>query len=302
MARPLAFIGTGIMGRPMAANLLRAGYPVAVFNRSRPPLEELKKVGATLCGSSAEAAAKAEVIITCLPDSPDVESVALGPGGIIEGAKEGSLYIDMSTISPAVSKNVAAALEEKKVRMLDAPVSGGDVGAREATLSIMVGGPARDFEEAQPILEAMGKTIVHVGTEVGAGGYVKIANQIMVALHIGAMSEALVLGSKAGVSPEKMIAALSGGLAQSRVLELRGPNLLRGEYPAGFRARLHRKDLRLAMEAGTELGVPIPLAAQLYQMFNALVTAGRGELDHSGLATLFEDLAGYKVCERENPA
>ena len=296
MSQSIAFVGTGIMGRPMVLNLLKAGFSVAVFNRSRPPLDELGEAGATVCGSSAEAASKADVVITCLPDSPDVEAVVLGPGGILEGAREGSLYIDMSTISPAVSKKVAETLAGRKVRMLDAPVSGGDVGAREGTLSIMVGGAASDFEEAKPVFGAMGKTVVHVGEEGGAGGYVKIANQIMVGLHIAAMSEALVVGSKAGVDPEKMIAALSGGLAQSRVLELRGPNLVRGEYPAGFRIRLHRKDLRLAMEAGAEIGVALPSAGQLYQMFNSLVTSGIGDLDHSGYATLIEDLAGHKVC------
>ncbi|MEE9273830.1 MAG: NAD(P)-binding domain-containing protein [bacterium] len=295
MSRPLAFIGTGIMGRPMTLNLLKAGYPVAVYNRSRPSLDELGKAGATVCASAAEAAGKGKVIMTCLPDSPDVEAVALGPGGIKEGAKPGSLYVDMSTISPAVSKKVAAALAEGGVRMLDAPVSGGDVGAREGTLSIMMGGAAADFEEARPVMEAMGKTIVHVGDQVGAGGYVKIANQIMVGLHIGAMSEALVLGSKAGVDPEKMIAALSGGMAGSRVMEMRSQNLVKGEYPPGFRIRLHRKDLRLAMEAGAEFGVGLPLAGLLYQNFHSLVTAGRGELDHSGYATLVEDLAGHKI-------
>jgi 2-hydroxy-3-oxopropionate reductase len=296
MSRELAFIGTGIMGKPMALNLIRAGHTLFVHSRSRPPLDELEKAGATVCKSAAEAASKAEATISCLPDSPDVEAVALGPDGVREGAKEGSLFIDMSTISPAVSKAVAAALAEKKVRMLDAPVSGGDVGAREGTLSIMAGGASADFEEALTILQAMGKTIVHVGEEVGAGGYVKIANQIMVGLHIGAMSEALVVGSKAGVDPEKMIEVLSGGLAHSRVLELRGPNLVRGEYLAGFRIRLHRKDMRLAMEAGADLGVPLPLAAQVQQMFTALVAAGRGELDHSGLATMVEDLARHRVC------
>lgn len=295
MSRSIAFIGTGIMGRPMVLNLLKAGYSAAVYNRSTPSLDELGKAGAEVCGGSAEAASKADVIITCLPDSPDVEAVVLGPGGVLEGAKEGALYIDMSTISPAVSKKVAAALGAKKVRMLDAPVSGGDVGAREGTLSIMVGGARADFEEAVPVFEAMGKTIVHVGENIGDGGYVKIANQIMVGLHIAAMSEALVLGSKAGVDPGKMIEALSGGLAQSRVLDLRGPNLVKGEFPAGFRIRLHRKDLRLAMEAGADLGVAIPATGQLYQMFTALLTADRGELDHSGYATLIEDLAGHKV-------
>ncbi len=295
MSQSIAFIGTGIMGRPMVLNLLKAGHSVAVYNRSKPPLDELGRAGADVCGGSAEAASKAGVIITCLPDSPDVESVVLGQGGVLEGAKEGALYIDMSTISPTVSKKVAAALGGKKIRMLDAPVSGGDVGAREGTLSIMAGGATADFEEAVPVFEAMGKTIVHVGENVGDGGYVKIANQIMVGLHIAAMSEALVLGSKAGVDPEKMIAALTGGLAQSRVLDMRGPNLVKGEYPAGFRIRLHRKDLRLAMEAGADLGVAIPATGQLYQMFTALLTAGRGELDHSGYATLIEDLAGHKV-------
>ena len=299
MSRSVAFIGTGIMGKPMVLNLLKAGHSVAVHNRSKPPLEELGEAGAVVCGSASEAASRAEVIITCLPDSPDVELVALGEGGIIEGAREGSLFIDMSTIAPGVSKKVAGALGERGVRMLDAPVSGGDVGAREGTLSIMVGGAAKDFEDALPVFEAMGKTIVHVGENVGDGGYVKIANQIMVGLHIAAMSEALVLGSKAGVNPEKMIAALSGGLAQSRVLELRGPNLVKGEYPPGFRIRLHRKDLRLAMEAGADLGVAIPAAGQLYQMFTALLAADRGELDHSGFATLIEDLAGHRVCDTE---
>jgi 2-hydroxy-3-oxopropionate reductase len=278
----------------MAKNVLAKGFPLAVYNRSSAPVEELAKLGAYPCQCSREVAERSEVILTCLPDSPDVEQVILGPQGVLEGARPGSIIADMSTISPQVSVRIGAEAAKMGVRMLDAPMSGGDKGAIAGTLSIMVGGEESAFEECLDIFRAMGKTIVHVG-ELGAGGYTKLANQIMVAVQLEAMAEGLVLGAKAGVDPALMVEAIGAGLARCGVLEVRAPSVLEGNFNPGFMIRLHLKDLRLALEAGHALGVPLPVTAGVREMYNALQVAGKGDRDHSGIILLLEDLAKVQV-------
>ena len=289
--KKIGFIGLGIMGKPMVRNLMKAGYSPVVFNRSSAAVEVLVGEGATAAASAKEVAEKSDVIITMLPDSPDVEAVVLGEGGIIEGVKEGSLLIDMSTISPVVTRTLATALGSSGVRMLDAPVSGGDKGAIAGTLSIMVGGDAGDFEAARPIFETVGKTIVHCGP-IGSGQVVKACNQVVVAIVIEAISEALVLGSKAGVDPEVIIKVLSGGLAQTRVMDLRGPTMIRDEFTPGFKAKLHKKDLGIVMDAAREFNVELPVTKIVDGMFIDLINNGGGELDHSALLTVVQKLSG----------
>jgi 2-hydroxy-3-oxopropionate reductase len=290
----IGFIGLGIMGRPMARNLLKAGYPLVVHNRSQAAVQELTGLGAEAAASPAEVARRARIVITMLPNSPDVEAVALGPQGIVEGARAGGLLADMSTISPLVSQRVAAALAARGVRMLDAPVSGGEKGAIEAGLSIMVGGEPGDLDEVRPVFQALGKTITHLGP-IGSGGFVKLANQIIVAINLTGIAEALTLGTKAGIDLERMITALSGGLAGSRCLDQKRPNYLAAAYQPGFKIDLHCKDLGLIMEAAHALGVPLPTTAVVQELFSALRVKGRGGLDHSGVITLLEELAGVKV-------
>jgi 2-hydroxy-3-oxopropionate reductase len=299
MPKRVGFIGLGIMGRPMARNVLSKGFPLSVYNRSKAAVEELARQGAYPCQSAREVAERSEVILTCLPDSPDVEQVILGPQGVLEGAKPGSIIADMSTISPQVSIRLAGEAAKKGVQMLDAPVSGGDRGAIAGTLSIMVGGPQEAFDACLDVFQAMGTKIVHVG-EIGAGGYTKLANQIMVALQLEAMAEGLVLGAKAGVDPTLMVEAIGAGLARCGVLEARAPNVLAGNFAPGFMIRLHLKDLRLALEAGHALGVPLPVTAVVREMYNALHVAGQGDRDHSAIILLLEDLA--KVQVRKKPA
>ncbi len=295
MTQPkIGFIGLGIMGKPMARNLMKAGYPLVVHNRSRAKVDELAKEGATAATSSKEVAAAVDVIITMLPNSPDVELVALGPHGIKEGAKRGQLFIDMSTINPIVSQKIAKELSSSGVAMVDAPVSGGEKGAIDAALSIMAGGEPQDFERALPIFNALGKTITHMGP-LGSGGFTKLANQIIVAINLTAIGEALVFGTKAGVDPQKMIRALSGGLAGSKCLDQKSEKILSGDFAPGFKIDLHSKDLNLIADAARSIGVPIPTAAFVEQLFAALRVRGRGGLDHSGVVTLFEDLAGVQV-------
>jgi 2-hydroxy-3-oxopropionate reductase len=291
MAQVIGFIGLGIMGRPMARNLLRAGYPLIAHNRSRGPVDEIEGAGAKAGSSPRDVAARCEVLITMLPNSPDVELVALGKDGIIEGARPGLTYVDMSTISPIMSQKVGRALEAKGVRMLDAPVSGGEKGAIDGALSIMVGGDKTVFESVRPILESMGKTITLLGP-LGFGGFTKLANQIIVAVNLTALAEALTLGKKAGLDRELLLTALAGGLAGSRCLDQKKPNYLAGAYPPGFKVDLHYKDLGLIMESGRALGVPLPTTALVQELFNALRTRGGGGLDHSGIITLLEALAG----------
>jgi 2-hydroxy-3-oxopropionate reductase len=279
------------MGRPMARNLLKAGYSLVVHSRSRGPVDEIVKVGATAAASPKEVAGQCDVLITMLPNSPDVEQVALGPSGIIEAARRGLLFADMSTISPIVSKKVGAALAAKGVAMLDAPVSGGEKGAIDGALSIMVGGDKAVFERVLPIFQAMGKTITLLGP-LGFGGFTKLANQIIVAVNLTALGEALTLGKKAGLDRELLLTALAGGLAGSRCLDQKKPNYVANTYNPGFKIDLHYKDLGLIMETARELGVPLPATAVVQELFSALRVKGRGGLDHSGVITLLEDLAG----------
>jgi 2-hydroxy-3-oxopropionate reductase len=290
----IGFIGLGIMGKPMAKNLIKAGYSLVVHNRSRGKVDELVNEGATAASSPKEVARDVDVIITMLPNSPDVELVALGPDGIKEGAKRGQLLIDMSTINPVISQKIAKELSSAGVSMIDAPVSGGEKGAIDAALSIMVGGEADDFERALPIFRALGRTITHMGP-LGAGGFTKLANQIIVAINLTAIGEALVFGSKAGVDPEKMIRALSGGLAGSKCLEQKSEKILTGDFAPGFKIDLHAKDMNLITDAARTVGAPVPVAALVEQILSALCVKGRGGMDHSGLITFFEDLAGVAV-------
>jgi len=278
----------------MAKNLIKAGYSLVVHNRSRVKVDELVKSGATAATSPKEVAAATDVIITMLPNSPDVESVALGPSGIKEGARNGQLFIDMSTINPLISQKIAQELSSLGVAMIDAPVSGGEKGAIDATLSIMAGGESPDFERALPIFNALGKTITHMGA-LGSGGFTKLANQIIVAINLTAIGEALVFGSKAGVDPQKMIRALSGGLAGSKCLDQKSEKILNGDFTPGFKIDLHAKDLNLIADAARSIGAPIPTAAFVEQLFAALRVRGRGGMDHSGVITLFEDLAAVQV-------
>ena len=291
MAEVIGFIGLGIMGRPMARNLLKAGYSLVVHSRSKGPVEEIVKAGAKAAGSPRDVAAQCDVLITMLPNSPDVELVALGPNGIVEGARRGLIFADMSTISPIVSKKVGEALAAKGVAMLDAPVSGGEKGAIDGALSIMVGGDKAVFEKVLPIFQAMGKTITLLGP-LGFGGFTKLANQIIVAVNLTALAEALTLGKKAGLDRELLLTALAGGLAGSKCLDQKKPNYLANTYNPGFKIDLHYKDLGLIMESASALGVPVPTTAVVQQLFTALRVKGRGGLDHSGVITLLEDLAG----------
>ncbi len=290
----LGFIGLGLMGKPMARNLLRAGYRLTVHNRSRAPVEELVAEGAEPAWSPKEVAEASDVVITCLPDAPDVETVALGPEGIIEGAHSGLIFVDMSTIAPPAARRIARRLSEAGIPMLDAPVSGGDVGAREATLSIMVGGPRSVFETCLPIFQAMGKRITYVG-ESGAGQIAKACNQTIVAGTMAVIAEALVLAAKSGVDPGRVLEAIQGGAAHSWALEMRAPRLLRRQMAPGFKAQMQYKDLRIIAETGQAAGVPMPVTAVVRELYAAMVAAGRGGLDHSAIVTVLEDLAGVQV-------
>jgi 2-hydroxy-3-oxopropionate reductase len=291
MAQVIGFIGLGIMGRPMARNLLKAGYSLVVHSRSQGPVDEIVKAGATAAASPKDVAAQCDVLITMLPNSPDVEQVVLGPNGVIEGARRGMILADMSTISPIVSQKIGKALEAKGVAMLDAPVSGGEKGAIDGALSIMVGGDKGVFERVLPIFQAIGKTITLLGP-LGFGGFTKLANQIIVAVNLTALAEALTLGKKAGLDRELLLTALAGGLAGSKCLDQKKPNYVSNTYNPGFKIDLHYKDLGLIMDAARSLGVPLPTTAVVQELFSALRVKGKGGLDHSGVITLLEDLAG----------
>ncbi len=291
MPEKVGFVGLGIMGKPMARNLMQAGYDLVVHHQSRGKPEEL---GAEVVESPREIAEIAGVVFTMLPGPPEVREVVSGRGGILEGAREGSLIVDMSTSSPALARELALSARERGVGMLDAPVSGGDVGAEEGTLSIMAGGSEQDFGRAKSLFEVMGKTIVHVG-EAGAGQTVKACNQIVVALVIEAVSEALVLGSKARVDPAKVIEVLSGGLAGNKVMEVKKQKFLSHNFEPGGKVEFHLKDLGIALEAGKEYRVPLPVTAVVDQMFGALVAKGRSGWDHSAVLTLIEEWAGHEI-------
>lgn len=290
----IAFIGLGIMGKPMAGHLLKAGYPVIACNRSPQAVADLVSQGAQAADTPAQAAQSADLIITMLPDSPDVELVALGDKGIIEGAKEGALYADMSSIAPSTARKVAEELGAKGVRCLDAPVSGGQLGAQQATLSIMVGGSEADFEAFKPVFEVLGQTITLCGPS-GAGQTVKACNQIQVAMNFAGMAEAFVLGAKAGVDPAIILKVLSGGYAQTKVMDVRGPKIIQGDFEPGFKSAFHFKDLNIIMKTATDFGVPLPVTSVIHSLYNAMVSLGRGDLDHSGLITIIEDLAGVEA-------
>jgi 2-hydroxy-3-oxopropionate reductase len=283
----IGFIGLGIMGKPMALNLVRAGFELVVHNRSRGPADELAAAGARAESSAAAVAAAADVLITMLPDSPDVESVVLGDGAPAGALRSGSLFIDMSTIAPSVSRRIAAALAARGIAALDAPVSGGEKGAVEATLSIMAGGDAAAFERAAPIFAALGKNVVHIGGP-GAGQVAKACNQIVVAVTIEAVAEAIGLAAASGVDPAKVRAALLGGFAQSRILDLHGQRMLDRAFAPGFKAKLHLKDMGIAVEAAAGAEIDAPAARLLRDRFAQLVARGDGERDHSALLELVE--------------
>lgn len=295
MADRIGFIGLGIMGRPMARNLRKAGYPLIVHSRSRGPVEELVGAGATDGGSPKAVASQSDVVITMLPDSPQVRQVLLDANGVIEGVRRGQVVVDMSTISPLVTQEVATALAATGVATLDAPVSGGQKGAIEATLSIMVGGPRAVFDRVMPIFQAMGKNIVHIGDEPGAGQVAKACNQIIVANTIMAVAEALTLARKAGVNVAKVREALLGGFAHSRILDLHGQRILDRNFEPGFRVRLHQKDLGIALAAGKAYGVPLFATALVHEAMGALAAQGHQDLDHSALARFVESLSGLEA-------
>ncbi len=295
MSEILGFIGLGVMGKPMAGHLIKAGFPVVVHNRSRGKVDELVAQGAKGAASPAEVARQATVVITMLPDTPDVERVLTGPDGVLAGVQKGALVIDMSSISPVATERLAALVAEKGAAMLDAPVSGGEIGAINATLSIMVGGDEAAFNRARPIFEAMGnkERIVHIGKS-GAGQVCKVCNQVAIGGALAGVSEAFALARKTGVDAARVRAALLGGFAASKVLEVHGERMLTGNYKPGFRARLYQKDLRLANEAAAANNVAMPGTAIVTQMVNALVAAGGGDLDYAALGTVLFGLAGEK--------
>lgn len=300
MSKPtIGFIGLGIMGTPMCRNLMGAGYELVVHDLNREAVGELAAAGAKEAHSPQEVAQQSEVIITMLPDSPDVEQVALGADGLIEGVSEGDIYVDMSSIAPSTAVSVAETMAAKGVCCLDAPVSGGDVGAINAALSIMVGGDEAAFNEVKPIFEALGKTITLCGPN-GAGQTVKACNQIQVALNFVGMAEALVLGTKAGVDPAIIVEVLSGGYAQTRVMDVRGPRIVQGDFEPGFKSKFHFKDLNIIMKTGNDYQVPLPATSLAHELFMAMMAADRGDLDHSGIITVLEDLAGVQARSKES--
>jgi 2-hydroxy-3-oxopropionate reductase len=299
MDKPIiGFIGLGIMGKPMVRNLIKAGYALIVHNRSRAAVDELTREGAQAATDAKEVAGRTEIIITMLPDSSDVDLVCAGENGIFSALKSGTLLIDMSTISPAVARKLAGEAQRRGCDMLDAPVSGGEAGAISASLSIMIGGEAAAVERAMPIFESLGRHIVHVG-RAGAGQVTKAANQMVVGTTIAIVSEALVLAAKAGVDPAKVRQALLGGFAQSKILEAHGQKMLEHNFKPGFRIRLHEKDMKIALGAGFEYGVPLMVTGQVAQMMSAMKSMGHGELDHSGLVKLIEQMASTELTHNE---
>ena len=290
----IGFIGLGIMGKPMSKNLLKAGYELVVYNRSKAKVEEVVAAGAQAAASPKEVAARTEIIITMLPNSPEVKQVVLGENGIIEGAKAGAVVVDMSSIAPLVSREIASKLAAKGIEMLDAPVSGGEPKAIDGTLSVMVGGKREVFERCFPVMKAMAGSVVLTG-EIGAGNVTKLANQVIVALNLAAMSEALVLATKAGVSPELVYQAIRGGLAGSAVLEAKAPLVMDRKFNPGFRINLHIKDLQNVLDTSHEIGVPLPLTAAVMEIMQALKADGKGDNDHGALIQYYEKEAHIEV-------
>ena len=287
----IAFIGMGTMGAPMALNILNAGYDVVVHNRHRDKEKPVVEAGAARAASPAEAAAGADIVITCVSDTPDVRVILLGDNGVIEGAKKGTVVVDMSTISPSATREMGDTLAKKGILMIDAPVSGGSEGAQKGTLAIMVGGDPDDVEKVRPVLEAMGKTITHVGP-IGSGQITKAINQVVIAATYLGVAEGMTLGMKAGLDMEKVVAAIAGGAAGSWVLDNRAAFMVKNDYPLGFRVRLHAKDLKIALEAARELGVTLPVSAQVEQIESGLIGRGFGDEDVSAMARSIRELSG----------
>jgi len=296
MSSRIGFIGLGVMGRPMARNLLKAGHGLAVYDISPAGVKELAAAGATSCASAKGVAQHSDIVITMLPDGPDVEKAVLGPNGVLEGARPGSTLVDMSSINPIVSQKVGEACAEKGVEFLDAPVSGGEPKAIDGTLAIMVGGGEAIFDKLSPILHAMGGSVTLTGP-VGAGNMTKLANQIIVACNIAAMGEALVLATKAGLDPEVVFNAIKGGLAGSTVLNAKAPMVIARNFKPGFRIRLHQKDLRNALLAAEEFKVPLPLTGIVQGLVMSLMNEGKGDDDHSAIVTAIEKMAGIKIAK-----
>ena len=290
----LGFIGLGIMGKPMASHLVKAGHTVHVCDLVEESVTYLCSLGAKGCRCCNEVAERSEIIFIMVPDTPDVEAVLFGKDGLAQGLKPGSIVVDMSSISPIATKEFAKRLSAIGVKMLDAPVSGGQVGAENATLSIMIGGPLDVFERVKPYFELMGKNIVHIGGH-GDGQTCKVANQIVVALTIEAVAEALLFSAKAGADPAKVRAALLGGFAQSRILELHGERMIQRTFNPGFRIRLHQKDLNLALQAARSMGLSLPNTATAQELFNAVAAQGGSDLDHSAMVLALEKLANCTV-------
>lgn len=290
----VGYIGLGLMGKSMARNILKAGFPLVVFNRSKAAMDELVAEGASVGSSPADVASRVDVVFTNLPDSPDVLKVALGPDGVIAGAHPGLIFVDNSTIKPDAAREIAAKLAEAGVDSLDAPVSGGDIGARNGTLTIMVGGSPKALETVMPVFQAVGKTITHIG-EPGAGQVAKAANQIMVAAQMVAMSELMIFSQKCGVDPRKVVEAIKAGAAQCWTLDVKPPRLFDGNRAPGFKARMQNKDLGIVMDTARSYGVPLPATAVNSQLFQAMVQSGMGELDNSAVIGIIEELAGEKL-------
>jgi 2-hydroxy-3-oxopropionate reductase len=287
----VGYIGLGLMGKSIAHNILKAGFPLVVYNRSRASMDELAAEGATRASSSADVARQVEVIFTNLPDTLDVEKVVLDQNGILAGALPGLIWVDNSTIKPAMARVLATKLAGKDVLSLDAPVSGGDIGARNGTLAIMVGGPREALEKVMPVFQVMGRTVTHVGAS-GAGQVAKAANQIMVAAQMVAMGELLIFSQKAGVDPKKVVEAIKGGAAQCWTLDVKPPRLFAGNRAPGFKASMQAKDLNIILETAREYGIPLPSAAVDAQLYNAMLQNGMGDLDNSAVLGMIEKMAG----------
>ena len=290
----IGFIGLGIMGKPMSKNLLKAGYELVVMDRNQDTVGEIVKLGATAADTPKAVASVSDVIITMLPNSPQVKEVALGENGLIEGARPGTIFIDMSSIAPLASREISEALAAKQIAMLDAPVSGGEPKAIDGTMSVMVGGDKAVFDKCYEIMKSMAGSVVHTG-DIGAGNVTKLANQVIVALNIAAMSEALVLATKAGVNPDLVYQAIRGGLAGSTVLDAKAPMVMDRNFKPGFRIELHIKDLANALDTSHGVGAPLPLTAAVMEMMQALRADGLGAADHSALACYYEKLAKAEV-------
>ena len=296
----IGYIGLGLMGKPMAENLLKAGFPLVVHNRSQAAVQELVKAGAVAADSPKEVAEQVDVVFTNVPDTPDVEMVALGLEGIIEGAHEGLIFIDNSTIKPATARHIANELGVIGVQALDAPVSGGDIGAKQGTLTIMVGGPPEALERALPALKAIGKNITHIGA-AGAGQVAKCCNQIMVAAQMTAMGELLIFARKTGTDPQKVVQAIQGGAAQCWSLDVKPPQLFAGNRQPGFKAHMQAKDLGIVMDTARQFGMPLPSAAVNTQLFNAMLEMGMADLDNSAVVGVLEILAGDTLLDEALP-